>query len=319
MLTINRRNQRRPMAGGLRLTATGKDGEAVRLPYEDKLRALIRNRLEPELKTASAILDLGTTIYTSGTPMKPGKGLDDFVVIVALGMVAKACKQYRAIGEMVELGLGEVADSNSRMLFETMLATHFILRPRVVLKRDGKKLAAVKGKPLTTKFRTSLYLASAAFSGKKLANGLLATPGLKRQMSKEARAEILKQATEWETEIGPDWTKRLREGYAGVKIVNLAESLGYAPLYHSVYRIASGGVHAGDATGHIRLDDDPKAEWRFQATPSTDGIANTLKFASLLMIKILEVADDRLGLGLKQRKQRLLAEVERMRIDFPES
>lgn len=281
----------------------------MRLPHEDEVRAVIRKRLAPELKIASAILDLGTGIYTSGSPMKPGKGLDDFVVIVALGLVAKACKQFRAIGEMVELGLGEVADSNARMLFETMLAVHFILRPRVILRRDGKKLAAIKGKPLTTKFRTSLYLANDAFNGRKLANGLLATLGLKRQMSKEARTEILKQATEWETEIGPDWTKRLKEGYAGVKIVSLAESLGFAQLYHSIYRITSGGVHAADATGHIRLDDDPKAEWRFRAAPGTDGIANTLKFASLLLIKVMEAADERLGLMLKERKDKLLGRV----------
>jgi Family of unknown function (DUF5677) len=291
----------------------------MRLPHEDKVRGVIRKRLEPELKIASAILDLGTGIYTSGTPMKPGKGLDDFVVVIALGLVAKACQQYRAIGEMVELGLSEVADSNARMLFETMLAVHFILRPRVILKRDGKKLAAIKGKPLTTKFRTSLYLASDAFNGRKLAHGLLATPGLKRQMSKEVRTEIVRQATEWETEIGPDWAKRLKEGYAGVKVINLAESLGFERLYHSIYRITSGGVHATDATGHIRLDDDPKAEWRFGAAPSTDGIANTLKFASLLLIKIFEVADERLGLGLKERNEKLLGEVEGMRIDFPES
>jgi len=289
------------------------------LPHEDKVRGLIRKRLEPELKIASAILDLGTGIYTSGTPMKPGKGLDDFVVVVALGLVAKACKQYRAIGEMVELGLSEVADSNARMLFETMLAVHFILRPRVILKRDGKKLAAIKGKPLTTKFRTSLYLASDAFNGRKLAHGLLATPGLKRRMSKEVRTEIVRQATEWETEIGPEWAKRLKEGYAGVKVINLAESLGFERLYHSIYRIMSSGVHATDATGHIRLDDDPKAEWRFGAAPSTDGIANTLKLASLLLIKILEVADERLGLGLKARNEKLLGEVDGMRIDLPES
>lgn len=138
-------------------------------------------------------------------------------------------------------------------------------------------------------------------------------------MSKEARTEILRQATEWEKEIGPEWTKRLKEGYAGVRIINLAESLGFGQLYHSVYRITSPGVHAGDATGHIRLDDDPESECRFTVAPSTDGIANTLKFASLLLIKILEVAEEPLGLGLKERNEELLADVEGMRIDFPES
>jgi len=291
----------------------------MRFPHEDAVYTVIRKRLKPELKIASDILDLATGVYTSGTPMNPGKGLDDFVVVVALGLVAKACKQYRAIGEMVGLGLGEVADSNARMLLETMLAVHFLLRPRVILKKNGKKLPAIKDKPLTTKFRTSLYLASDAFNRRKLANGLLATPGLKRQMSKAARTEILSQATEWQTEIGTDWTKRLKEGYAGVKVIDLAESLGFGQLYHSIYRIASGGVHAADATGHIRMDDDPEAEWRFRAAPGTDGIANTLAFSSLLLIRILEVADERLGLGLKERNEKLLAEVKAMRIDFPES
>jgi hypothetical protein len=45
---------------------------------------------------------------------------------------------------------------------------------------------------------------------------------------------------------------------AGVKVINLAESLGFERLYYSIYRITSGGVHATDATEHISLDDDPK-------------------------------------------------------------
>ena len=100
----------------------------MRLPHEDEIRAVIRERLEPELSLASKILDLAVGIYTSGRPILPDNGLDDFVVIVALGLVAKGCKQYRAIGELVEIGLAEVADSNARMLFETMLAVNFILR-----------------------------------------------------------------------------------------------------------------------------------------------------------------------------------------------
>jgi Family of unknown function (DUF5677) len=295
------------------------EGVPMRLPHEDKVRFTIRKGLKPELEIAAAILDHAVGVYTSGTPMKPGKALDDFVVIVALGLIAKACKQYRAIGEMVHLGVGEVADSNCRMLFETMLAVHFILRPRVILKREGKKLAAVKGKPLTTKFRTSLYLASGAFNGRKTANGYLTTPGLKRQMSKKARTEILRQATEWETEIGSEWAKRLKEGYAGVNIFNLADSLGFGWLYISIYRITSGGVHAADAIGHVHLDDDPDAEWRFAVAPSDDGIALSLKFASLLLIKILEAADERLGLGLKKKNEKLLGEVKGMRTEFPES
>ncbi len=290
----------------------------MRLPHEHQVRVRIRKKLGNELKVASAILDLAVGIYTSGTPIKGGKGLDAFVVIVSLGLLAKACKQYRAIGELVELGIGDVADSNCRMLFETMLAVHFILRRRVVLKKDGAKLAAIQGKPLTTKFRTSLYLAGNAISGRRTVNAYLATKGLKRQISKEARVEALRQETEWEAEIGTDWTKRLKDGYAGVKVIHLAESLGFGRLYHSIYRITSGGVHAADATGHIQLDDDPNADWRFKVAPSMDGIATSMEFASLLMIKILEVANERLGLGMKEQIEELLGEVKGLQTDVPE-
>lgn len=202
----------------------------MRLPYEDEVRVLIRQRLEPELTIASALLDLAIGVYTSETPMAPAKGLDDLVVVVALGLVAKACKQYRAIVDIVELCLDEVANSNCRMLFETMLAVNFILRPRVILMKDGKKLKLIHGKPLTTKFRTRLYLANNAFNAQKIANAYAATPGLKRRMSKDARSEARRQATVWEIEIGPDWTRRLKDAYVGVGIIGLAESLGFGWL-----------------------------------------------------------------------------------------
>jgi hypothetical protein len=62
--------------------------------------------LSPELEIGSRILDAGLSIFASGNPIQPGTGIDDFVVVVALGLIAKACKQYRAIGELVELGIG---------------------------------------------------------------------------------------------------------------------------------------------------------------------------------------------------------------------
>ncbi len=82
--------------------------------------------------------------------------------MVGLGLLAKACKQYRAVGAMVELGLGDVADSIARMMFESMLAIHFVLRAEVNLTRDGVPVGPVPNRPLTTRLRTSLYLANDA-------------------------------------------------------------------------------------------------------------------------------------------------------------
>jgi Family of unknown function (DUF5677) len=132
------------------------------------------------------------------------------------------------------------------------------------------------------------------------------------------RAEIEKVAKEWETEIGPDWTKRVKaKGYAGVRIKDLAESLGHGGLYASFYRITSSGVHAADAANHIPLDEGMEGDWR--CTPSTDRIARTLRMASLFLIRIVQTADERLGLGLKETAEELLGKVEGMRLRFPDS
>ena len=168
--------------------------------------------------------------------MEFGDGIDDYVAVVALGLVAKACKQYRAIGEMVSLGLGEVADSNARMLFETMLAVDFIMRRRVALKRGAAPLPAVPGRPMTTKFRTSLYLAHDAFNQQKFVRGMLDTPGLRRKMSARIRNEINQVAADWEATIGPEWTERIDRTYSGVNIKDLAQSLGYGPYFPHISR-----------------------------------------------------------------------------------
>ena len=69
--------------------------------------------------------------------MNPGPGLDDDVIVTVLGLLAKSCKQYRAIVLLVEGGIDEVASSNVRMLFETMAATTFLTRHRIILKGNG--------------------------------------------------------------------------------------------------------------------------------------------------------------------------------------
>jgi hypothetical protein len=219
----------------------------MKLPNEAANRAIIRERLEPELKLASRILDLGVGMCFSVRMMQPHNGLDSLGLGVALGLITRACKQCRAIGELVGMGLGEVADSNVRMLFETMLAVEFILRRQMILKQKGVRLPAINGKPLTTKFRTSLYLAKDAFNYRKLAKGLLETPGQRRIIGRRSHTSIDRDATQWERVIGPEWTKRLKRGYAGVNIEHLTESLGFGQLY-AMYRIQSSGIRAGDAT-----------------------------------------------------------------------
>lgn len=289
----------------------------MQLPLEDKVHQHIRLELKPELDLATEILELGTGVFTSGTPMHPGDGLDDYVVITGLGLVAKACKQYRAIGMLVEAGLAEVADSNARMLLETMLAVNFILRRTVILKENGVKVRSVPGKLLTTRFRTSLYLANNAFNERKFVRSTLETPGLRRKIPVTKLNHINRIAADWETEIGAEWTKRLKKkGYSGVSVKDLAESLGYGQLYATTYRLSSAGVHASDASSHVQIDDDLDGEWRFYAVSSSAGVARILGFASLMLVMIVQAANNRLGLSLKEKTDELLVRAQQMRLDF---
>ncbi len=92
-------------------------------------------------------------------------------------------------------------------------------------------------------------------------------------MAPEIRVTIEQQATEWEGEIGEEWTARITNarGYAGVSVQHLAESLGFAELYPSVYRISSSGVHEANAASFIDLDDDAESGVRFSASSNTAG------------------------------------------------
>ena len=272
----------------------------MRLPDEDEVKPIIRQRLKPELDLASDILDLGTGIFDRPGTIETVPGLDELVVVIALGLVAKACKQYRAIGELVELGLGEVVGNNLHILLETMLAVEFILRRKVLLKQNGKLLPPIKGKALTTRFRAALYMANDAFNARKFVLGLMATPGLKRQLSVETRNQAVSNAMTWEAEIGTDWAKRVkRYGYAGVSVSDLADSLGHTRLYAAIYRLNSAGVHSSDAMSYVR--DGDHDEWHFLASADPPGIANPLCLASQLVLKIILTIDKRLRLGLRHR------------------
>ena len=113
----------------------------MRLPGEDELRDSIRSQLASEFQVASRLLDIGTSIFLNPVNLEPDGELDPFELHICLGIVFKACRQYRGIVAVAEISLGDVAESNGRMLLETMLTAEFLMRPVVTLKRGGKQLA----------------------------------------------------------------------------------------------------------------------------------------------------------------------------------
>jgi hypothetical protein len=106
----------------------------MRLPGEDELRETIRRDLATEFQVASDLLEIGIGIFRPSLLPTPKEEMDQFETWICLGIVAKACRQYRGIVALAEIALGDVADSNGRMLAETMLAAEFLMRPTLVLR-----------------------------------------------------------------------------------------------------------------------------------------------------------------------------------------
>lgn len=286
----------------------------MRLPHEEEGRAVIRRELADELQVATNLLNLATVVFTSDRQLAHEAALDDRVKGLGLALLAKAAKQYRGVGELVTLGLGDIADGVTRMLYETMLAAHFLLLDNVRLEQNGKPLAPVPGKPLDRDLRVTMYLANGTFSAQKHYKSISDHPEMLSALGQQARQEVDQDALRWEADLGPEWTKRVRsQKFAGVSILDLARSLGFGQLHAAIYGPQSGSVHASDGLSHM-AGDDLTGEIRFVVSVSTDDVAITLRHASTLLWKVLEVANDQLGLGLEKELSALLARISAMRL-----
>jgi hypothetical protein len=292
----------------------------MRLPGEEELRHYIRAELSAELQVASDLLDIGTSIFLTPLRPNPKDPMDPFEVWLCLGIVAKACRQYRGIIALAEIALGDVADNNGRMLAETLLAAEFLMRPTLVLKRGGKPLPEVTGYPLTTGLRTKLYLAHDAASTLKTLREMAKHGEIEKEEAARALALAEQHAREEANEIGEEWAKRLKDSgsYSGVGVLDLAESIDMPFLYHTFYRPASAGVHATDARKYIEPEERSAGGITFHACSSGKGVAEALIFASLVTLEVLNVANQRFGLNLDGRLSKIGARIQKMARRLPD-
>jgi len=275
----------------------------MKLPGESELGAAIRRDLAPELQITKEMLDLGIGIFQPIVRPKPAEEMDRFEVWMCLGIVAKACRQYRGIVALAELALGEVADSNGRMLAETLLAAEFLMRPTFELKRSNKLLPEIPGYPLTRAFRTKLYLAHDASSSLKTIREMVKHGEIDAVEGANAIKLAEEEAKSAADEIGPEWAARLKKGrsYSGVGVLDMAESINMPFLYHTFYRPSSAGVHATDARKFIEPEESRSGGISFCAISSEAGVAESIQFSSLVMLQILCVVNKRFGLGLDEK------------------
>jgi len=112
--------------------------------------------------------------------VSPIRGLRMDGLRLILGLFAKSSKQLRAIMVLCERGLTSDAETIARNLFESLLAIQFLLKPRLTLLENGKRIQPDKKKPLARSFRASLYDAHLIFQHTRRIARFRKTPRLKR-------------------------------------------------------------------------------------------------------------------------------------------
>lgn len=219
--------------------------------------------------------------------------------VSALGLYSKACKQFRSIIILGEAGFGDEVAILTRSLFETALSIEFLMRGKVVLKREGNEVDIDSSRPLTTDFRAQLYFARAALTNEKRLKEWKARAELKDSMAiRGDPGVIVAQAAAAKTAVSEAWWKALSKGTAaaGLSVKNLADSLGLLSYYIMVYGDQSEVAHAGDGYCHFDVAEDG-ISGLLDMSPSSDGIGGRLRLACLVFLSCLTSVHNRLQFG----------------------
>jgi hypothetical protein len=274
------------------------------LPFENEVRQELKTNARKELAESRELLRLALDMLGSDgngnlqVPSKPVPGVGDWARSLALGLYTKACKQFRTTIIMVgETGFGGELTLLTRSLFETALALEFLMKERVVLKREGAEVDFDPSRPLTTDFRAQLYGARVALMTEKRLKEWGERPELKGSMAILGDPGVIAaQAAAAKSAVGEAWWKALKKGPAGLTVKDFADSLGVPAYYVMIYGDQSEVAHAGDAFRHFDVADD-ESHGLLDLSPSPDGIGGGLNLASLVFLGCLASVHNRLQFG----------------------
>jgi hypothetical protein len=279
---------------------TTLDEDGTMLPFEDRARQDIEADYAKELAESRELLQLAlSTIGSDGqrgikVPSVLVPGVTERARSLALGLYAKACKQFRCIIILGERGFGGEVTVLTRALFETTLAAYFIMHETVALLRDGKAFDPDPARPLTTDFRALLYLAHAAFVADKRYKQWREHPELLSSIHLRGDQQTFAgQTMDARRAVGEKW-RAFKCGQAGLSVRNLADSLGVLSYYLVIYGEQSEVAHAGDGFMHLDLDDDGG---RMYLAPSAADIGDLLQLAGLVFLGCLTSIHHRLKFG----------------------
>lgn len=220
-------------------------------------RAEVARRGRVFLKAADELHDCAVRLIpqTYDSDQAP-RGVNVYVLVLSMSLYVKSCKQLRAVKLLCEDGLAGEGESILRSMFETLVYLTFVTKPRVTLKRNGKRVP-IPGGRFSRAIRAKLYYAYSWQNHLRIARKWQSTPGLKR-MAKSTDVSL--EQSRIDAEIGPAWAAAWKKKEAtpaglGLTLFDLADSLGLGQLYASIFTPGSVKVHAGDPLHQVDLDE----------------------------------------------------------------
>jgi hypothetical protein len=198
------------------------------LAFENEVRQEIEITHHKELVEARELMQLALDMLGSDgdgnlkVPSKQIPGVGDWARSLALGLLSKACKQFRTIIMLGEAGFGGEMSVLTRSVFETVLTLEFLMREQVVLKRNSIEVDIDPTRILSTNFRTQLYGARTSLISEKQLKEWGEHPELKDSMAILGDPGVIAaQATAARNAVGEEWWKALKRGVAGLRICAL--------------------------------------------------------------------------------------------------
>lgn len=182
------------------------------------------------------------------------------VQTVLSGILFQAIYRLRAATLLCEDALSHEAEIMLRSLFETKLATRFILLPG--LRTDWqnglpKAFPPIPSDRTAVGFRADLYSCSETIRLDRLTDKLAGDPILNDAATAAIVEQPKRRMADVEKLIGPEWIACIRKSktYSGMRVSELATYCGSGEYYLKVYGHQSSKVHAATALTFLQPAD----------------------------------------------------------------
>ena len=286
------------------------------LPYEDEIATNIKSEHETVLNAMRETLSTAVILLSETSLSSDLRGVDRHVCAMTLGLYAKACKTHRSIQHLLAAGLTSDAEALLRVLFETTVAIHFILKKQSALrsrmygmfplvqaakasrgwqrtkgmKRLGKSLAKNSDGVLRDSVSTFAKRLSSVRSAHPFGPAIAPTAmAFVKAKTPQARDSALSAAVKAVADA-------LNRHWSGQSLEYASSGRDLSRLYQSVFRSTSSSTHASDITSHISSP-DTAYEIVVNLAPDGEQVPRTANTARFLLWLAAKRINERFRLG----------------------